>query len=252
MTVAFDVAEWAEAWAKSTPPRKYITLDSPNIPFLARFLPRATPEKPFSFLEIGCYPGRYMYLFHREFGYQVYGVDFIPETASISQWLQELGVAAQVWVSDFFHFQPGRLFDVVMSSGFIEHFPDWEDILDRHLALVAPGGFLVIRFPNLAYGQYWIRRFLDPSFQEKHFLECMDLSKWRQALKTRKLGVLYCDYFQTFRVWSAIAGGFPLKQVRKLVYSLVRKVEKLINWWGLDYPNKYFSPHIIVIAQQRT
>jgi SAM-dependent methyltransferase len=244
------VSYWQQAWAKSTPPRRYLTQPSGFQPLFERYLPRASGDLPVDFLEIGCYPGRYLYLFAKEFGYRVAGVDFLPEAAAIPDWLAELGVAAQVTVADFFTFQPGRGYDVVASFGFVEHFPYWQEVLQRHLALLNPGGYLIIEFPHLARGQYWLRRFLNPQFFKAHYLEGMDPAKWRQALEAHGIEVLYCDYFQTFRVWSEVVGRGPVRWVRKLVLKLTRFVHKTLNRLRIDYPNRYFSPFIVIIGRR--
>ncbi len=189
---------WEKAWDRSMAPENYITQNSPFLPFLSQYLPPAGPNRPVDFLEIGCYPGRYLYLFAKNFGYRVSGVDFVPQTKEIPAWLAALGVEAGVTCTDFLAFQPPQPYDVVASFGFIEHFPHWEEVLDRHVALLKPGGTLLIECPNFRYGQYWLRWFLNPQFIEGHYLDAMDLPKWHKALEERGLEILYCNYFQTF------------------------------------------------------
>ena len=250
MTVPRNASGWSQAWANSGPPQEYITRPSEFFPFFARYLPRADSGPPVDFLELGCYPGRFLYLFAKEFGYSVHGVDFMPEAAAIPGWLADLGVAAEVFVEDLFTFQPGRTYDVVASFGFVEHFPRWEEVMDRHLALMAPGGYLVIEFPNFRRGQYYLRRLLKPDFLDGHFLEAMDLDQWRRALESRGLEILYCDYFQTFRIWSNLAGGALARWGRKLVFKVCKKIAKAIDRLRVNYPNKYFSPFAIIIARR--
>ena len=250
MTSIRNAADWSAAWAKSGPIQNYITRPSEFFPLFARFLPQADPGSPVDFLEIGCYPGRYLYLFAQQFGYRVHGIDFMPEAAEIPVWLSALGVEAEVAVADLFHFQPGRLYDVVASFGFVEHFQNWELALDKHLALLAPGGYLFIEFPNFRYGQYYLRQFLNPSFLDGHFLECMNLEDWHRALLERDMEILYLDYFFTFRIWSALAGHALARWGRKMTLKLLRKTQKTIEKLNIDYPNRYFSPFAVIIAQR--
>lgn len=245
-----SVTYWEKAWGRSMAPERYITQNSPFLPLLSRYLPPSPPDHALDFLEIGCFPGRYLYLFAKHFGYRVSGVDFVPQTAAIPAWLADLGVEARVTCADIFEFQPSQQYDVVASFGFIEHFPRWEEVLERHLALLKPGGTLLVECPNFRYGQYWLRWFLNPQFIEGHYLDAMDLSKWEKALTERGLDILYCNYFQTFRVWSALAGRGLLRLLRKWVLKLSRKAQQALEYLNIDYPNKFFSPFIIIVARK--
>ncbi|MBM4273387.1 MAG: class I SAM-dependent methyltransferase [Deltaproteobacteria bacterium] len=217
-------------------------------------LPPATEARPVDFLEIGCYPGRFLYYFAREFGYRVSGLDFLPETAELSDRLAEKGVQARVYVGDFFHFEPEQRYDVVFSYGFVEHFTAWQEVLDRQLALLKPGGTLVIELPNFRYGQYWLRKLLDPSFAEGHVLEVMDPHLWGRALTRRGLELQYCDYFETFQIWigpaarAAKGKGFMKKCWRGL-FACFYLIQKIIQRLKINIPNRYFSPYILVVAR---
>ncbi|MEW6659496.1 MAG: methyltransferase domain-containing protein [Thermodesulfobacteriota bacterium] len=245
-----DQTDWEKLWEDPRSPRRYLTLPHGFEPILEKYLPRSPAGRALEFLEIGCYPGRFLYYFAKEFGYRVAGVDFVAETAEITAWLAELGVEAQVVAGDFFHFQPQRTYDVVASFGFVEHFPNWEDVLDRHLALLGPGGTLVIEFPNFRYGQYWLRRFLQPEVLEGHCLEVMDPGMWARALEDRGLEIIYRGYYQTFRLWGSLSGRGVARVMRKVAMEPLRFVQRIIKKFHLDYPNRYFSPYCCIIARR--
>lgn len=202
------------------------------------------------FLEIVCFPGRFLYYFAKEFGYRVFGLDFVPEAAFIPEWLAELGVEAQVTVANFFDFQPKRRFDVVASFGFVEHFPNWEEVLEGHLALLNPGGTLIIEFPNFRYGQYWLRRCFNPANLSGHCLEVMDPALWSCALEERGLELIYCGYYQTFDYWGGLTGRGWKRWCRRVLIQPVKYVKNLINYFQIDYPNRYFSPFAFIIARK--
>jgi SAM-dependent methyltransferase len=220
-------------------------------PLLRRYLPRASAGRRLELLEIGCYPGRFLYYFSKEFGYRVSGVDFLPETVELPARLAESGVKAEIFVSDFFSFQPGKRYDVVFSYGFVEHFSNWQEVLQRHLDLLKPEGTLVIEMPNFRRGQYWLRRLIDPNFAAGHSLEVMDLKIWKKALREKGLEVLYCGYLLTFGIWID-ASSRAVKGRNKLArafFLCAAAMHKIIAWLKIDYPNRYFSPYIAIIAK---
>lgn len=245
-----DRAFWQEAWEISGSAQRYLTMPTGFEPMFARYFSRADKARPVDFLEIGCFPGRFLYHFAKEFDFRVHGLDFVPQAADIPGWLAALGVEARVTVADFFLFKPERGYDVVASFGFVEHFADWPEVLDRHLALLNPGGTLLLEFPNFRYGQYFLRRWLNPAVLNGHFLETMDPGKWGQALKARGLNILYCGYYQTFRFWGGLAGQGWARLLRKCLMEPVRFAQKVISKLHIDYPNRYFSPYIFIVARR--
>ncbi len=247
-----DPVFWRKVWDQSSLGKAPFTLSFFCEPLLERYLPKDSPGNHLSFLEIGCYPGRMLYYFAKKFGYRVSGLDFLPEAAAIPEKLAPLGVECRVMVGDFLAVNPVQGYDVVCSIGFVEHFPQWEEVVDRHLALLNPGGTLIITLPNFRYGQYLLRRFLTPAKLAYHYLDMMDPHLWRQALEKRGLILLYCDYYKTLGIWGRkmVAGWGPTRWLRLFLMGLVRGVAECINLAKINYPNRYFSPFIVVIARK--
>jgi SAM-dependent methyltransferase len=245
-----DLSFWEEAWGPRNSAKKYLRLPTGFEPILQRYLKKAQAGKPVDFLEIGCFPGRFLYFFAKEFGFRVHGVDFVPQAALVPAWLQEIQVEARVAVEDFFQFAPGRGYDVVASFGFVEHFANWEEVLEHHLSLLNPGGTLIIEMPNFRYGQYWLRRILNPALLDGHVLQVMDPDLWAGSLTSRGLDVLYSGYYQTFRFWGGLAGRGLTRLLRKVIMEPVRFAQRVVRSLDFDYPNRYFSPYIFIIARQ--
>jgi SAM-dependent methyltransferase len=245
-----DLEVWQEFWRKFAFSKEDFTTQIGFAPFLTKYLNRVNDKKKLDLLDIGCFPGSFLYFFSKNLGYRVFGVDFLPQTANIPKWLMECGVEAYVTVADFFNFNPGRGYDVVTSFGFVEHFPNWEEVFDRHLALLNPGGLLVIGMPNYRYGHYCLRRLLNPSFLDNHYLEVMDPRKWEGAAKVRELEVLYAGYHGTFGTWGNLAGRGLVLIVRKIILRVCNYVQRTIDFLKIDYPNRFFSPYIFIVCRQ--
>jgi SAM-dependent methyltransferase len=248
-----DASYWENFWGGQFPEIIMNKEGCELHPLLSQYLPQATQSNPVELIEIGCYPGWFLYYFAKEFGYRVSGVDFLPEAGQIPAKLASVGVDAQVCVADFFTFKPDHQYDIVFSKGFVEHFANWQEVLQKLLDLLKPGGSLVIDFPNFRYGQYWLRWLIDPHFAAGHCLEVMDPQMWGEALTERGLEIHYCGYFKTFEIW--IAGSSPAargsgRKLPRALFGCLYAIHKFIAWTGIEFPNRFFSPYAVIIASK--
>ena len=155
-------------------------------------------------LEIGCFPGRYLAYFGDR-GFELNGVDLTPRVApEMRDWLVAAGYRiGRIELGDFFRFEDERGFDVVLSNGFLEHFPDWERCFARHLDLVKPGGMILLATPNFVGGlQKFLHGTLDRENFDRHCLAAMDLSAWRRLAEERGFDVVATEYFYEFDFWN--------------------------------------------------
>ena len=201
-----------------------------------------------SCLEIGCYPGRFLAVFG-ELGYELYGVDLAERLEALPAWLRQRGYkTGQFWQQDFNAFDPRREFDVVASFGFIEHFTNWEDILRKHLSLVAAGGCLVVEAPNFTGGfQQWLHANFDRANYARHHIPAMDVDKWKTLIEDSGFDIRYSGYFGKFRFWT--------EQEPRTLYqrSVLRGLRILQPALRLCLPpdRKSYSPFCGVVATRR-
>lgn len=222
----------------SKPPADYI---------LQGLLPH---ENRLSFLEVGCVPGRFMVYFARTFGYQVSGIDYSNEIQYMASTLSAHGIEKfELFHCDFFQFSPVSKYDVVFSAGFVEHFSEPEVVFKKHYDLLKEGGFLVISLPNFQYAQKLLRIILGLKYElDSHCLNTMYPSIWRTLAEKENLLVLYCGYIHTFHFWFPPDYNSPLKP---LIDKAGRVIEKGLKVLHLNQiPNRYFSPHILLVAKK--
>ena len=216
----------------------------PFHPVLARLLPREL-----SYLEVGCAPGRTMAYFHRHFGYRVAGIDYVAEDIC-RRTLAENGVGEyRLYRMDFLEQLPAERFDVVASFGFVEHFSGLEDVLARHVALVNPGGYVVVGVPNYRRGQYLLRRLLDPAALARHNLAAMEPGTIRRILAgLGARGFPYCGHYRTFGIW--LDREDAPRWLCRGVGLLDAGFQRLAGLVRLDdVPNRFFSPYVLVVAR---
>jgi len=84
--------------------------------------------------------------------YQVAGCDSSARGVQLTRDNLRLNhVDAEIYQADVLSYDlPAYAFDVVVSLGVIEHFQAHHAIIERHLALLKPGGYLVLEWPNMA------------------------------------------------------------------------------------------------------
>jgi SAM-dependent methyltransferase len=193
---------WDRYWSGVTLPREH--RHTPRSHYLNaildvfdRWLPR---DAGLTAAEIGGAPGQYLAYLHRSVGYGVTCIDFSDiGCAKTVENFRLLGISGDVIQADITT-DVGDLpaFDVVYSFGLIEHFPDRRGIVENHVRLVKPGGYLVLGVPNFRGLTGWFMRTLAPSTYATHEISAMDLDGWVEFERAFRLQVVWKDYIGGF------------------------------------------------------
>lgn len=108
-------------------------------------------------LEIGCGTGRLLNALHR-IGWEIEGVERDEEAAKIARRISDRPVA----VGDFQpQFWPQSAYDLIVMHHVFEHMPEPRMLLRRLASMLAPGGRIVMIYPNPSslaarlYGENW-------------------------------------------------------------------------------------------------
>lgn len=198
--------------------------------------------------EIGCYPGNFLIYLAKTFGYRVHGIDQTPYVADrLPAHLAAHDVAiGNLHRGDFFAFEAPITYNVVCSFGFVEHFRETEDVLHRHMALVAPGGMLIVSCPNFRRVQYLLHRVLDTENLRRHVLPAMNLSRWRRCVEQGGFTVLHAGYEGTAGFWTESQSATDLQRAIALkVAQVAGGINKHVAW-----PNRWLSPHMVLVARR--
>ena len=107
--------------------------------------------KPSRVLEIGGGGSRVLPYLGLKFGFEVCGTDFsLSGCRLLHANLALVGVSGSVVCEDLFRSSlRGESFDLVYSSGLIEHFEETLAVVGEHIRLLRRGGRLVVIVPNL-------------------------------------------------------------------------------------------------------
>lgn len=200
--------------------------------------------KPESVLEIGAFPGRYLAYFSARNDLHPSGIDFNPDREKFSRSMHAMGIEKfEYTCANFLTHQTEKEYDIVFSNGFIEHFKNYDEVLDKHVAYLKSGGSLMIMIPNKRYFRELYGYLLDYENLKAHNLHCMRLKVFKDFAKRNGLAIKYLSYH----------GGFGFKVHHRLawfqrpLYALVRILSIKLNRLICKYPSKWYSGTIIAV-----
>ena len=156
---------------------------------LESYLPKSNAH---SLIEIGCAPGGWMAYFHSTFGYSVSGLEYAEVAAETTKRNMHMqAIDAEVLVQDFFALDcDGNKYDIVFSRGFIEHFCDVSDVVERLCALSRQ--YVVTIVPNCLGVNGMISKTIRPKVYAEHNpieASTLDLLHRNCGMET-----LFCNY----------------------------------------------------------
>lgn len=241
-----DREYWQRSWKKSS----RLTDDLAN-PFEQQFslhVPLASNEE-FA-LEIGCVPGTYLGYLGRDFGYLVHGIDYVSgaEKTTLNT-LKKFGIEnAEIFEVDFLSWTPPRLYDLICSFGFIEHFVDVNAMVNQHIDALKPGGTLILEIPNFSGMQLFLRHFLDRENLERHNTEIMHLNFFMDIAYRHNLTIKCLEYTGgVFDFWWENEKPTALQKIAFLLLRPIAYIGKKI-----PLKSRFTSPFIILIASKNT
>ena len=243
---------WESAWRESPLAKyygieKYLAINKKLDILFNKFLNKGDKR----ILEIGCAKAKWLIHFAKEFGYDVYGIDYSEKGVELAkQNLIISRIKGTILCEDIFQTSlVGESFDIVYSMGLIEHFDNPAEIIDKHIKLLKTGGKLIITVPNYRNSLYIDLRKLIGS--DKHILETHNLStmdkKVLDALSRNKgIKISFLDYFGPID----LALVFDHINSRPILY-LIHLINQMIGYGTFLMPSsKYFSPYLIMIGQK--
>lgn len=162
-----DVSYWEESWWTRIRPEKLRLIrdfDFETVRLLGRAckeLKESSLAAPVTVLEMGAGGSRVLPYVGRKFGCKVFGSDFsLTGCRLLGANLALQGLHRATVCEDLFQSSlRAGTFDLVFSSGLIEHFEDTSAVVAEHLRAVRPGGRLVLIVPNFEgiQGSIWKR-----------------------------------------------------------------------------------------------
>jgi L-malate glycosyltransferase len=200
-----------------------------------------------SVYEVGCFPGSFLAVFG-ELGYTLHGIDQTPRLPEMTAFLTRSGyTVGTVKDGDFFAETPTPTYDVVCSFGFIEHFTDVSAVIAQHLALVKPGGYVLLTTPNFAgLWQRIAHSLVDLANLKKHNLAAMNPRAWAAQCEAAGFTILEAGYVGRCDFWSE---PHHRDRVETLLWYAVRAAVYLLKrivW----FDSRGLSPFCVLVAHK--
>ena len=232
-----DKEYWNNYW------RNYRYDKIPQKVVFEKFMPKLTWGQ--HFIEIGGFPGIFAAYFYQRGIHDVTILDFHINKEIVRNFekINELPEGTiQCIDSDFFTFSSHRKYDIVFSSGFIEHFEDTQDAIRRHVELLSENGQLLILIPNFLGLNGELQRRFDKENLEAHNLQSMEISHLKEIMHSFNLHDLSIEYIGKPMLWLE-----PKPENRNR-----RKWVKMLSYAIKLFPvkGKLLSPYIAIYARK--
>lgn len=202
---------------------------------------------PAKIIEIGAYPGRFLAYLSYKYSLKATALDFNSDRSKIIESFSSMGaVLEEIIQDDFLQYDPVRKYDIVLSNGFIEHFTNFNEVLDRHVKYLNPGGAMLIMIPNKKYLRKWYGLLVDYKNLKAHNLKCMSLDVFRDFAHRNNMIIKYLGY----------KGGFAyrvhqdLNIFQKIIYKIARAAAIILNPFFEAHPHPFYSGSIVGIFQK--
>lgn len=243
---------WEKTW-EGSPLEKYqrfekcLAINKKLDSLFKRFLDKGGKK----ILEIGCARAKQLIYFAKEFGYEVYGIDYSEKGVEIAKEnLRIAGVEGTILCEDIFQTSfEEESFDIVYSMGLIEHFENPAEIIDIHIKLLKKGGTLIITVPNFRDSlSFTLNKIMgkEKRLLETHNLSIMDKKALSELLQGKGIKILTLDYFGPIDLTEA----FSSIKVKPILY-LAHLVNQIAGYATFFMPSsRYFSPYLVLIAQK--
>jgi len=198
-----------------------------------------------SFIEIGGFPGIFSAYFYSKGYKKVSLLDFYIDEAIVRK-CEKINSLPENTIhcieADFFTYSTKDQYDLVFSFGFIEHFQDTKDVLQRHVSMLANQGRLLIILPNFKGLNGLVQYLFDKENLKAHNLDCMKPALLKSIALALNLKNITVEYSRKPMVW-----------LEPNVSSIwVRKFIKLCSYALKLFPIKcrILSPYIILYAEK--
>ena len=217
---------------------------------VAQYLP-TTPA--WSCLEVGVVPGSTLLFMAARLDYLCTGVDFSPRVNQLKGVFAEQGIAARFIHADFMAWETSEQFDLVYSCGFIEHFERYQQVIEKHWALVKPGGMMLLTVPtmtpvpNVSRLVFYARSKMK-EVESTHNFEIMDLGRLcRSVSYLPGSEIVVSSYTSEMELWYG-AESPGIRPWTKPLFLPLHVLERIVQQIGIS--SRWFSPNVVVLARK--
>ncbi len=232
-----EKSTWSTYW-ESYNPNKVLFKNQ----FTTLFSKVKNGDNKLEFLEIGGFPGTFSIYFKKYKQYNITLLDYFISHDVINKLLKINNLNyndLEIIESDFFNYKTDKKYDLVFSSGFIEHFEDTKNVLIKHNNLLKEKGELLITLPNLKGLNGWVQKRFDLKNYTIHNVKCMDIELLKSICVELNLKDLEVYYYGKPMVWLESTAN-----VSPITRTCIRLLSFIIKLFPIQ--GKFLSPYIVL------
>jgi len=249
-----DKDYWENNWAGTKLPAKYLQDYSHQI--IADKIKKIFKKenfKPNNFIELGGCPGRWANFFCANFNSNCDVLDYGKNACELTRKnFSLLDIKGQVYNQNVFkNSLKKKSYDVVLSSGLIEHFTKLGPVFKKHWELLKKGGILVISVPNLKESKFYDR--FAKTQQSYNGYRAVSKKQLRKLAKDKKMKILFCDYLGVINLGvtkRALLKNQFLKKIKRPLDWFFYGLDRLIALSHIKKESATYSPTIYLIAKK--
>lgn len=255
-----SVNDWESRWNPGNSVMTGLAFN-PKIPMfqgihkiLSKYLPRGGKR---TMLEVGAYPGKYLWYFYKYFAFEPWGVEYVESCAKEAQVaLEQASVPGKILTKDFFELDPIRDagiegWDMTVSFGFVEHFENPSIAVRKHISVTRPGGLVFISIPNHAGWNGKIMKMISKKKWAQH--NKMSLQDLRATFDTvGGIDIIWSGHIGHIGFWNTCLYETIKPKLGKFYY-LAR-----LPTWAIEHAGRFLvpnnrvtSPDAAVLARRR-
>jgi cyclopropane fatty-acyl-phospholipid synthase-like methyltransferase len=241
-----DQAYWEQYYKQSKTNRNQIeSICSQYDAYWNQLIENNSNKGKKTLIEIGGHPGRYLSYLARKYNLNPTSLDFNSDRSKIDECMAAFEIKDyHIVQADLFKHTPTELYDIVISNGFIEHFDNFDEVLDKHMLYLKPGGTMLIMIPNMRGYIKFYKHIADNANFNVHNLKCMSLKVFSDFAERSKLKIISNVYFGTF----PFSVHHQLNFFQNIFFQTHRLIfKKIFDKMILKNPNKMFSSTIIAV-----
>jgi SAM-dependent methyltransferase len=252
-----DNSFWNDIYQGRNPPSGPDELTYPHAILWEDILPQhVTPGG--SVLEIGSAPGVYVARFARLFGYEPFGLEYtVDGVAQNRAYFAARGhdpdnvIHADLFDDAAIAPLEAR-FDAVISFGFIEHFEDPAEAIERHIRLCKPGGLLVLTVPNMRRFNWLTMRLLEPHIEPHHNLSVMSPKALERLFDPAVVEKKFAGYYGGYNFTNRDVSRRWQRPIALVMMNLAPIVHGALNKLRpRRFESATFSPYIAFVGRKR-
>jgi SAM-dependent methyltransferase len=206
-------------------------------------------------IEIGSAPGDNLARLKLQFDCEPFGIEYTEEGVKANrETFKSIGVPMEnVIHADFFDdafLERHRgAYDVVLSCGFIEHFDNPREVVDRHLALLKPGGTLIISIPRLVGINYLLAKLFAPDMLPIHNLRIMRRRAFLGLFDPASVDRLFAGYCGVVNV--SIVTSHGASRWCRAINRCQPALNFLLRIFPFRPESSLFSPVLLFVGRKR-